>query len=279
VTCTVCGGRSLHEFYKQGLEIRKCQECGLAFWRAEDDFEPERIYDHDYFASANSASGYDDYGVQEAVMRRNFARRLRSIEGSGRLLDIGAAYGFGVSEAERLGWAATGLEVSASAARHASDRTAVRVVRGSGTRLPFRTSSFDAVAMWDVLEHLADPHGAVGEAARVLRTGGQLVLTTGDRESFVARISGRRWHLYTLPEHLFFYSRKSLAILLARHGLEVESIRAEASHYTLGYLVERLRKVLLGRRATRPARWPGAELPIPVNLFDIVTVHAVRQEA
>ena len=50
---------------------------------------------------------------------------------------------------------------------------------------------------------------------------------------------------------------------------------SEASTYTLGYLVERLRKTLLGRSARRPARWPGSGLRIGVNLFDVVTVQAV----
>ena len=50
--------------------------------------------------------------------------------------------------------------------------------------------------------------------------------------------------LYNLPEHLFFFSRASLRRLLEAHGLRVESMRAEGGVYTLGYLVERLRKSL-----------------------------------
>ena len=56
-------------------------------------------------------------------------------------------------------------------------------------------------------------------------------------------------------------------------------MRAEGASYSLGYLVERLRKTLLRRPAAATARWPGSGLRIPVNLFDIVTVHAVRQPA
>jgi hypothetical protein len=103
------------------------------------------------------------------------------------------------------------------------------------------------------------------------------VLTTGDVGSLVARLSGSRWHLYTIPEHLFFYSRRSLRLLLEAHGFRVEAQRADSSVYTLGYLVERLRKTLLGRARGQRATWPGSELRIPVNLFDIVTVQAVRE--
>jgi ubiquinone/menaquinone biosynthesis C-methylase UbiE len=142
--------------------------------------------------------------------------------------------------------------------------------------MPFRDASFDVISLWDVLEHLSDPHAAVGEIARLLRPGGRLVLTTGDVGSAVARLSGGSWHLYTLPEHLFFYTRESLRRLLAAHSLQVESMRAEASYYTLGYLAERLRKTLLGKTATVPTRWPGSRFRVPVNLYDIVTVTAQR---
>ena len=91
-----------------------------------------------------------------------------------------------------------------------------------------------------------------------------------------ARVSGRLWHLYTLPEHLFFFSRESLRRLLAQHGFEILRLRAESSYYTLGYAVAKLRKVLFGPRAPRRAKWPGEALCVPLNLFDIVTAVAAR---
>jgi SAM-dependent methyltransferase len=154
-----------------------------------------------------------------------------------------------------------------------------RIVRAHAIQTPFAPDAFDLVTLWDVLEHLADPHAAIAEAARLLRAGGRLVLTTGDVGSLAARVSGARWHLFTIPEHLFFYTRRSLRMLLAAHGFRIERERVESSLYTLGYLVERLRKTLWGRSHADAVRWPGSHLPIPVNLFDIVTVQAVRGDA
>jgi len=212
------------------------------------------------------------------VLRLNFAQRLARVpqpEAGGRLLDIGAAFGFAVSQARRAGWEATGIEISIAAARRAGDAAPGRVLVASALHTPFADAAFDVVTLWDVLEHLADPHAAIAEVARLLRPGGRLVLTTGDVGSLAARLFGARWHLYTLPEHLFFFSRRSLRELLGAHGLRVESERAEASLYTAGYLIERLRKTLLGRPRQRSGEWPGAGLRVPVNLFDIVTVQAV----
>jgi SAM-dependent methyltransferase len=263
-----------------GVEIEECAGCGVRFWRPPPGFDPRSTYDAGYFADASSARGYDDYAALEPALRRNFARRLarlgRPAPGA-RLLDVGAAYGFAVGEALAAGWRALGVEISAAGARRAARACAGRIAIADAAALPFAAAGFDVVTLWDVLEHLPDPHAAVAAASACLRPGGRLVLTTGDVGSAVARLSGRRWHLYSIPEHLFFFSRRSLRVLLRAHGLRVESMRPEASLYPLDYLAERLRKTLLGRGAAGGrTRWPGAGLALPVNLFDVVTVSAVR---
>ena len=293
VSCPVClAAAATPRLHKAGTTIFACASCGSAFWQPDAAFDPAEIYGTGYFAGSDHASGYDDYASLEVSLRHNFERRLRALgaphEGA-RLLDLGAAYGFAVDEARRLGWRAVGLEVSPAAARRAAETIRAAVVAvGDAQHVPFADDCFDVVTLWDVLEHLPEPHAAMAELARVLRPGGRLVLTTGDVGSLAARVSGARWHLYTLPEHMFFYSREGLRRLFAAHGLRVERIRAEASRYPLGYLVERLRKTLLGQGASdersrqrnaAPPRWPGAGLSIPVNLFDVVTVHAVLEAA
>lgn len=283
MSCPVCRADAASpRLQKAGVAILGCASCGCAFWQPDATFDPNAIYGAGYFASADHAAGYDDYAALETSLRHNFARRLRALgapRAGARLLDLGPAYGFAVDEARRLGWRAVGLEVSAAAARRATATIGAAVIAvGDAQQAPFADASFDAVTLWDVLEHLPDPHAAMAELARVLRPGGRVALTTGDVGSLAARVSGARWHLYTIPEHVFFYSREGLRRLLGAHGMRVETIRAEGAHYPLGYLFERLRKTLT-RRDAAPARWPGSGLSIPVNLFDVVTVHAVREAA
>jgi SAM-dependent methyltransferase len=78
---------------------------------------------------------------------------------------------------------------------------------GDVTALPFTTASFDAALSLDVLEHVPDYRAALREFARVLRPGGQCVLSVPfyvDRESTetLARIDadGRIEHLQA-PEY------------------------------------------------------------------------------
>lgn len=50
-------------------------------------------------------------------------------------------------------------------------------VPGEAEKLPFPDGHFDAVCLFDVLEHLLDESGALGEALRVLRPGGLLFVS------------------------------------------------------------------------------------------------------
>lgn len=57
-------------------------------------------------------------------------------------------------------------------------QNAVRFVCADATRLDFDSQSFDAVTMFDVLEHIPDHGRAISEALRVLRPGGYLLVST-----------------------------------------------------------------------------------------------------
>ena len=59
-----------------------------------------------------------------------------------------------------------------------NQRPLVRFVCGDATNVPFEAESFDAVTMFDLLEHVPDDRKAVLEAFRVLRPGGFLLVTT-----------------------------------------------------------------------------------------------------
>ncbi|MEB3233456.1 MAG: class I SAM-dependent methyltransferase [Leptolyngbyaceae bacterium] len=60
----------------------------------------------------------------------------------------------------------------------------VTFVCGDATQLPFEDASFDAVTMFDVLEHIPHDQGAIAEAFRVLKPGGVLLISTPDRATW-----------------------------------------------------------------------------------------------
>ena len=73
-----------------------------------------------------------------------------------------------------LGFAAAQLEKNGSESREYSR---VAMLRGDAVHLPLNDAGFDAVTMFDVLEHIEDESGVLHETHRVLRPGGALILS------------------------------------------------------------------------------------------------------
>ena len=189
------------------------------------------------------------------------------------MLDIGCGTGVFPEEACRLGWKASGIEVSEYAAGEARRRN-LSVRCSPIEALQLEPASLDCVTLWDVIEHLVDPIATLCQAGQTLRIGGILALSTGDITSLCARFSGRRWHLFNLPEHLFFFSPRCLQLLLARAGCRIVSVIREVNWVPVAYLQERLSKMFgLGRRRAAPSK---DKWVVPATLFDVLGVYAVR---
>ena len=106
------------------------------------------------------------------------------------LLDLGAGMGGFAVAAALAGAQVTACEYNAAycaiidlrAARH---NLRLPVSNAAGEALPFPTASFDAVVVWDVLEHVQSPTQMLAEIGRVLRPGGSALLTAINRRAWV----------------------------------------------------------------------------------------------
>jgi SAM-dependent methyltransferase len=163
---------------------------------------------------------------------------LRRHAPGGRLLEIGCSTGFFLNAA-RLYFDVVGVEPSAWARNFAEEKLKLRVAAATLDQAKFPDASFDAAAMIDVIEHLADPAAALRETARVLSKGGVLYLVTPDIDSLSAKIlRGRWWGLR--PAHVYYFSRRTMTELLERCGFEVVAAKSYGRIFTWGYWLTRL---------------------------------------
>ena len=156
-------------------------------------------------------------------LRKRCRAVTRHVE-RGRLLDIGCATGDFLDEMRRIpGWSVLGIEPGDAAARYAHLQQGLDVVEGTLNDSPFADRTFDAVTVWDVLEHVYDPRVVIRNLARLLRPGGVLVINYHNLRAIDRRLFGRFWCGYELPRHLYLFPDELLGKLLAEHGLhEVE---------------------------------------------------------
>jgi len=81
---------------------------------------------------------------------------------------------------------------------------------------------FDYVTMDQVMEHVIDPDRTLQGIARILKSGGKVILTTPNANGWGARVFGRKWINWHAPYHLQFYSKKSMRMLAEKAGLKIE---------------------------------------------------------
>ena len=269
--CPACGDTTRHAlcFRANGCDILQCSSCGLG--RAEtSEFDAAAYYTADYFAGGHS-DGYSDYLGAEPVLRREFARSVDFIRGyhrSGKLLELGCAYGFFLVEAARH-FDVAGIELAAEAAEHGR-RAGLRVLQGVADEARLGTiGPVDVVVLFDVIEHLPEPRETLALCRRQLKPGGIIVITTGDFGSTVARLMGARWRLMTPPQHLWFFTQESMRRLAAGLGLAVEHVDHPWKIVPASLIVFQLRRMLgMGCASMAGASRYG----IPVNLFDAMRV-------
>lgn len=276
LACPACGTRTAHRFLyaKNHCDIFQCTTCGLGRAQAAA-FDPSTYYTEAYFAG-DHADGYADYRGAEPVLRREFARTvdfIRRYRRTGRLLEIGCAYGFFLHEAKRY-FTVSGIELAADAAAYCR-RRGFAVETGTAEIVEHMGGGpFDVIVLLDVIEHLADPHAAMASLARVLGPGGVIVLTTGDFGSLPARALGAAWRLMTPPQHLWFFTPDSMEHLAAGAGLEVTTLDHPWKIVPFSLVVYHL-----GRMAGIRVKLPAGRIGLPINLFDAMRVVLRRKNA
>jgi SAM-dependent methyltransferase len=123
-----------------------------------------------------------------------------------------------------LGYEAHGVELNAAAAAGVDPRVRMRIAPQLADAR-YADSTFDAVILWHVLEHLPRPDATLAEIARILKPGGRLILAVPNSGSLQATWSGPNWFHLDLPRHLYHFDDKTLTRLVDRYGFQIRSMR------------------------------------------------------
>jgi len=248
--CPMCGGdRSTVAFEEPPHTVRRCDSCGMGWVTPRlDESELAAMYvDDSYWRSASPKThGYHDYRADEPLYLETFRRRLdhvlRDGPRSGRALDVGCAAGFCLQALRERGFEAHGVEVSATIARHASERLGFDTVHvGTLEGAPFANGAFDLIMLWDVVEHVVDPRALLVKVRELLAPDGLLVLETQNIDSAFARLLGRRWQHYKHAEHIYHFTPATIRTLLGSAGFTVQALtpRFGGKYVSFQFIAER----------------------------------------
>jgi SAM-dependent methyltransferase len=243
--------------------ILRCQSCGFGFLASRlSEEELAQLYtqlDHQMYEA--EAEGRARTAIQHfKIIHRHVS--------AGSLLDVGCASGGFLQICAQNGFQVTGVEPSTGLANKARE-----VLSGKGEVLcatlqqtSFRKASFDAVTLWDVLEHVSNPRDFLRLCRLVLKPEAYLFANVPDLDSFQARVLGRRWPLL-LPEHFNYFTRKSLGLCAKNAGFELVRFGRRSAFFTVSYIFHRLAQhnipgIAVGKRFLEAARLKHLIVPV-----------------
>jgi len=254
IECPFCHRPGYRVLEEGGWFAEKCPECRLVFLSPRPTAnETVRLYSDDE-AHHSASSHLADYG--SPASRLETARTLRLIREHtprGRLLELGPGSGALLAEAQRQGYDVESVELNPAQVQFIRDVL----------RLPCSESldavdgTFDVVYHRDVLSHFSDPIAVFRALHHRLKPGGVHIFETGNGD-FHPRFA-KLFASFQFPDHLFFFSGRSLELLLAETGFRKVSIHRYALTAELSFtrLINRVRRTAVPPGLAAPTGLPG----------------------
>jgi len=176
------------------------------------------------------------HGVQRAVRAaikpvkpQKWRRMIAAHLGTGDVLDIGCGTGHRLGECLDRGLiqgVPTGIEIEPPAAREASRRYEAyggRVIIGPAAPSldTLAPASCAGAHLYAYLEHETEPASVLGKLLRVLIPGARVVIKVPNHASLNRRVRGRRWCGYRHPDHVNYFTPRTLGLMVRDAGFEI----------------------------------------------------------
>ena len=210
---------------KNNFQIKTCVVCGHGF--VSNDISTEFL--EDYYSKARQKEDF-----KQDLSRQNFpgskSDAIKFIKlfykfknDISTFLEVGAGWGYASEYAFKKGWNISAIEFSDNCLLSIKERTSENadIQKVSFEEFtPKIQQSFDAILMSQVLEHAIDPINWLLKANKLLNDDGLLLVAVPQYEGFY-KFFGLKDPFICPPEHLNFFTKKSLLIALKKSGFKV----------------------------------------------------------
>ncbi len=260
--CPLCKSSSTSIIHiRKPFTVVLCSLCGLAYLNPRlRESVIKRIYEGKSYFSEGEMAGYKDYISEEGSLRITFRKFIAALKRAGfssrRLLEVGCGYGYFLDEARVISPSLFGTELSPEAAAHARKLPGVTIHTGDMNSLPAGWDNFDITIAINVIEHIYEPLEFIIALKQTLSVSGRIVVATPDFGSFWHKILGGNWPSFKIPEHIAFYTAKTLRHLLEKAGFRDIREIPFRHVFSLGLVTEKFGLNIGGRLGQIPVLIP-----------------------
>ena len=162
--------------------------------------------------------------------RLDLIRRYVRFDGA-RILDIGCGVGVYVDKFRSLGAHAYGVDLDVEKLTQAQRTKRLQLLATTVSEaLPFPDNCFDVVLLHEVIEHVADDRQTIGEANRVVRRNGRVIVFAPNR-------------LYPFETHGAFFGKRYIFGNIPLIGWLPNALRAKFAPHVRAYRARDIRSL------------------------------------
>lgn len=222
--CHVCGSRRLYKFKADAsdaknstkVNIVECLNCHFAWQHplGRTEGQSAQFFEDSYADAGKTTSDYFSASRKTQIAKLEFDFISTLPVKNKTLLDVGAGSGVFAEIATLSNWQVTAVDP----ALYLDEKTVYgfRAIKGTLEQIP-KGELFDVVTLWDVIEHVPDPLSFINTVSKYLKSGGFLVIETGNYKS-AERVYGEKSHWMYQLDHRWYFSPRSIEYLLKKVG-------------------------------------------------------------
>lgn len=209
--CIICYSTNLKYLptYKKAF-LCKCQACSFVFSKQIPSDEQLQTY----------YKGYGRNGYLSPITIKRYNELLDQFEPfrkTNKLLDVGCGTGFFLEQAKSRGWEVYGTELSEDAIKICAEK-GFHIKKGLVNPTNYEPAMFDVITSFEVIEHINNPRIELKSFNTLLRKGGLVYLTTPNFNSLLRYRLKAAYNVITYPEHLSYYTPKTLNSVFKQSG-------------------------------------------------------------
>jgi 2-polyprenyl-3-methyl-5-hydroxy-6-metoxy-1,4-benzoquinol methylase len=301
--CPVCGHTEAEALFvpksSPGPVVR-CPRCGMVFVSliqnarslifdgpVADEAQQRMLTSADLgdLADCWESSMLPSKEAEWPALRENAIDHLQRIESTlqkseRKILDFGSGWGFFLAAAKERGWDAYGIEPLPGHSVYARAQFKLPIITDTLREGMFPPGSFNAIASFQVFEHIPDPSRDIATLCQMLAPNGIMLIEVPNVATRAVSLLKDKHRHFTV-DHLNFFSAKTLSDLMQRNGLTVLAHYTPTRRMSYRHLVTYWGARVLPHRAAHAAQTTVQRLglwekSLRMNVGDIVAVLAQK---
>jgi len=217
--CLVCDSKALIKLnYYKDHHLARCKKCGFVFAKKRpSSLELEEHYE---------GYGRNDYLSPITIKRYNeLLNTFEKYRKTNKILDVGCGIGYFLEVAKERGWEVYGTEYTDEAIQICSSK-GINMQKGILSTRNYQSEEFDVITSFEVIEHINNPVDELTNFHKLLRKEGLVYLTTPNFNSLLRYRLKSEYNVICYPEHLSYYTPKTLNKLFTSVGFKTKKIQS-----------------------------------------------------